>query len=570
MKNLTINNNIKSSQFFLQGIRIKQITSPIQNEYNGKQLQQLTKDTVSFKGCVLKKSDFQGTDLAVIEKFKPNIQQFKKKEDLQTFSERKINELKEKDFGGRQEATRMQRKNMLKEWFEYVIKENEAYTNTQRLIILASITKDLKPNNDTIPPVLDKGVLADTIAELEERLKNNPKENFDFNKIYQNNLMSSVLNDFSTKETITGWIVIPSKTNDPDNFEKNVEKLKTLSHPKWCIKSFNAEPYLSQGNIHIYLEKGKPKLCVRLKGDTVEEIQGEKNDNKIPNKYLSVFNEYKETNKFDFSINAQNEIKSAERKKKTIEKIISDLKPYLKLTSEDNALQILKYWNIKAQQTEKGLVLSEYKTYLDDVNFEDININENKIFKYVHEITGDASFKNTTLSNLGNLQRIGGEAIFTGTEIESLAKLEVIEGDAYFEHSNVRNTGNLRRIGGNVNFGISKIKNLGNIEIIGGDANFENSIINSLGNLKKIEGNAKFGFSQIKSTNKLEYIGKDAIFSHSNIEDINSLKYIGGNTYIKYANNLTKPDFSEIETNGEIKESEAPPIILNYYPHLLD
>ena len=39
--------------------------------------------SVSFKGSVLKKSDFEGCDLAVIEKFKINPQQLKSKEDLQ-------------------------------------------------------------------------------------------------------------------------------------------------------------------------------------------------------------------------------------------------------------------------------------------------------------------------------------------------------------------------------------------------------------------------------------------------------------------------------------------------------
>ena len=50
----------------------------------------LKQDTVSFKGNVLKKSDFKGSDLAVIERYKPNIQQFKSKEDLQAFAEDKI------------------------------------------------------------------------------------------------------------------------------------------------------------------------------------------------------------------------------------------------------------------------------------------------------------------------------------------------------------------------------------------------------------------------------------------------------------------------------------------------
>ena len=37
----------------------------------------LNSSPVTFKGAVIKKSDFEGIDLAVIEKYKPNIQQFK-------------------------------------------------------------------------------------------------------------------------------------------------------------------------------------------------------------------------------------------------------------------------------------------------------------------------------------------------------------------------------------------------------------------------------------------------------------------------------------------------------------
>ena len=40
---------------------------------------------------------------------------------MQKFAENKINEIKEKDYGGRQEETKIQRKAMLKEWFDYVL-----------------------------------------------------------------------------------------------------------------------------------------------------------------------------------------------------------------------------------------------------------------------------------------------------------------------------------------------------------------------------------------------------------------------------------------------------------------
>ena len=109
-------------------------------------LSPLKQDTVSFKGAVLKKTDFKGTDFAVIEIYKINPQQLKSKEDLQTVAESKINEIKEKDFGGRQEETRIQRKAMLKEWFDYVIKENDEYLifNSPKNGISIMSTKDFK------------------------------------------------------------------------------------------------------------------------------------------------------------------------------------------------------------------------------------------------------------------------------------------------------------------------------------------------------------------------------------------------------------------------------------------
>ena len=90
----------------------------------------LKKDTVSFNQTeetkekpktqktkknktTFKKSDFEGFDYAVIEKFKPNIQQFKKKEDLQAFAKKEIEKLQKKNFGGRQNQTRIHRKIML-------------------------------------------------------------------------------------------------------------------------------------------------------------------------------------------------------------------------------------------------------------------------------------------------------------------------------------------------------------------------------------------------------------------------------------------------------------------------
>ena len=61
----------------------------------------------------------------------------------------------------------------------------------------------------------------------------------------------------------------------------DIDKLKTLSYKTWCTKSFNAEPYLSEGDFHVYLENGQPKLGVRFVDGAVKEIQGVLNNGKI-------------------------------------------------------------------------------------------------------------------------------------------------------------------------------------------------------------------------------------------------------------------------------------------------
>lgn len=73
----------------------------------------------------------------------------------------------------------------------------------------------------------------------------------------------------------TGWLLIPSKIHDPQNFPQNVSKLKDLSSPQgWCTGSYNAEPYLSMGDFWLYLINGEAKVTIRMIGDGMGEIRG--------------------------------------------------------------------------------------------------------------------------------------------------------------------------------------------------------------------------------------------------------------------------------------------------------
>ncbi|MBS5803336.1 MAG: hypothetical protein KIC80_10080 [Brachyspira sp.] len=404
-------------------------------------------DTVTFGA--MKKKEFVGVDLAVVEKFKAPIEKFNNNGDLENWVENKIENIKSKDYGGRQEETTIQRNAMLKEWFDYVTEENDAYSKSLQLIVLSAITKDLEPDNDTIPPVLNKGVLADCAEELKTKLTENPKLNFDFNKMYRNKLQAYYLADTNTGESETEWVIIPSYYHDPENFEHNVGKLKTLSHKNWCTKSFNAEPYLHEGDFHIYLENGQPKLGVRFVDDEIAEIQGEKNNGKISPKYLDTAEEHISSNNLKLSLNVQSKIIKARILKEKIENVPYELGDAIK---NNDVEKILKYFGINIEsKDEKGyLTISYYMQPYEDYTYADLGIDETKLFKKVKYISGCADFSNSQITSLDKLETIGGSANFSNSKITDLGKLTTIGGFAYFNYSQVTNLCNLTTIGSDV------------------------------------------------------------------------------------------------------------------------
>lgn len=198
-----------------------------------------TNSYLSYPSFKMKMSELKDVDKFVAKKYNINPQQCKTITEFQIkckdFIEKAfaIDEKGNitKDFFGRREEAQIERKEMIKEWYDYVTKENDAYTSAIQLMILKSIIKDLKPNEDTLPPVLNKGVLARTVMNVQNRLRQDEKTNLNFDKEYRLNLQKSMLEEETAlDESLNGWIVIPSKEHDPENFEANVDKLKMFSH----------------------------------------------------------------------------------------------------------------------------------------------------------------------------------------------------------------------------------------------------------------------------------------------------------------------------------------------------
>ena len=435
-------------------------------------------DIVSFGS--MKKEEFVGVDYAAIRKFRAHIEKFNSYDDFLAWEQEKIDEITKKSYPARRIQADSERRVMLNDWFNYVTKENATYNKSHQLIILSAIIKDLNPNNDKLPPVLNRGALAECIDKLDAKLKENPKYCFDFNKMYSNKLQEFYLDDnVNTGETATKWVVIPSKAHDSDNFEKNIDKLKTLSHRSWCTKSRGAKSYLEQGDFHIYLENGKPKLGLAFNNQgMLYEIEGEKNNRKIPVKYLEILENYIEENNITTTKIVESCLITSRKVKQKIQEIENKLQ---KVIGSNDPKAIFNMFGISAKEDENGnLIISHYCQPSLDYSFDDLGIDENELFKRVIRIEGNANFNYSSIKKLENLQSIGKNASFGRSDLESLGVLQYIGGSANFEISNLKSLGMLETIGKDANFGYSKLEDLGMLQSIGSSANFKNSTLKIL------------------------------------------------------------------------------------------
>lgn len=538
-------------------------------------LKQLSCDTISFGA--LKKHQFEGIDYAVVEKYKAPIEKFNSNEDFQKWCGECVKkDVLDKDFGGRHQETKIQRKAMLKEWTDYVLNENDAYNNATSLLILSSVSKDLRPDNDKLPAVLNKGVLADSIAEIEDNLKIDNKYQFDFNKIYNDKMQTLYLEDVSSGETDSKWVVIPSKEHDSENFADNVDKLKTLSHSRWCTKSYNAAPYLSGGDFHVYLENGKPKLGVRFEGDKVQEIQGELNNSSVPLDYYDVAKQHIEDMNLKLAPKADHEMEEAKKKKIQTDKVRAVIGDAIE---NKDTKTILEYFGHNVEEDEDGkLTIDCYNQPKQNYSYSDLGIKENDLFKDIKQVKGNVDLNGSNVTSLGNLENIDGDLYLWGVKLESFGNLKRIGRDISRGAQALPSVLSLDSIG-NINIkelkkvasnnsspeeifklsgiytkkdkkgfltiseyrqpikdflsykelGINEENLMEKVKYIKGNADFCESELEELKNVESIDGDANFGYSKIKTLGKLKNIGGDADFIGVELEDLGKLMTIGRN-----------------------------------------
>ena len=328
-----------------------------------------------------------------------------------------------------------------------------------------------------------------------------------------------------------------------------------FSHKTWCTKSSNAEPYLWQGDFHVYLENGKPKLGIRFVEEEIKEIQGEQNNNKIPLKYLDIIQKHISENKLKLTTDAKKEIKSAKAIKTEIKKIKKDLKEAIK---KNDVKKIYNYFGKKVEEDKDGyLTISKYGQPSEDYTFKDLGIDENKLLEKVKRIEADADFSNSQATDLRNLETIGWCANFRNSQVVDLRNLKSIGMDADFRNSQVTNLENLKTIGRDAYFNNSQVTDLRSLEYIHGDADFSHSKVTDLRNLKSIRGSADFSYSKAIDLRNLKSIGEFANFSHSKVTDLRALKSIGGGAIFSHSKVIDLRNLRSVGVSADFSNSQV-------------
>ena len=460
MKNLPVLNNIsgadvavkfnpkikKSIQAMLENLdsSIKQQLEKlgfdidkIQSKLNSQMVRTETK-TPHNKGEILSgkrtKASLKDFEKIIVNKYEPTEKIWSSEENCKKWAEEKYLSFKNCEYRSVRDGEHVdvkeinrQRTEGLKAWFEFMDTEPTIKNNPFIKVYLSDfITKDLLPENSSTPPALNKDFVKSILSDALEK-----GADISFSKMYEAKLNENAKKTSGAQEVeIDGrkmtWYTVPKTDSSHKNFKTNAAKVRAFSDgTNWCIRTWNAEPYIQQGNIHFLVdETGLTQVCIREEGrNTIAEIQKRQQNQTIPVAYIDFIKDYVSKNELK---GCEYEIEAVFTQKPQFDLTKAKLQ---KLAEEKNYKAILEEMGISVKTLEDGSwEISHYTSYIKDICLNDYGIKENDLLSNVSIIRGNANFKDSNLTALPNLKEVGGELDFGYAEISNLKSLEKING----------------------------------------------------------------------------------------------------------------------------------------------
>ena len=387
------------------------------------------------------------------------------------------------------------------------------------------------------------------------------------------------------------WIKFEGKTSNEEEYLKNAEELSALvQNTPWCTKEL-ASSQLQEGDFYVFVDNtDEPHIAVKMSGNEIDEVRGVQNGNaqELEEEYRDVAISFLENNKEIKNgkewlekeewnkrlIEYRRKIDEGEFTKEDLPQLIEDYfradfrshggentnKVELQKRLEKIKGKLADYYEYSEEDIHIGDIVfsgTSYKTVPYKLIFGKADFSDSQITELgqLQSIGGDAFFNRSKITDLGQLRRIGGNAYFNFS-LKKLGKLQSIGGNADFTYSQVTDLGKLQSIGGNAYFYDSEVTNLSQLQSIGGDVYFGNSQITELGQLQSIGGDADFYDSEVTNLSQLQSIGGSANFSNSQITDLGELQSIGGYVLFGYSQVTDLGKLQSIGGYADFKDSQ--------------
>jgi hypothetical protein len=199
------------------------------------------------------------------------------------------------------EAVNKPKRETFERWINYITGGNNIYKEDPafQYVVFAPLVRTYGEKTKQSPLSLNPEMLAGVYQSLSE----NPQINV--LKQYRTLLLDKQVasSDLGGPD---GWLRIPSKENDPENFKANVARLRDLSCGNgWCTAQGMEEPYLKQGDFWLLIENSRAVIAIKLLGShKVDEIRGRGQGQDAASHWEQVL-EFLQNSNFDYENNSQ-------------------------------------------------------------------------------------------------------------------------------------------------------------------------------------------------------------------------------------------------------------------------
>ncbi len=377
------------------------------------------------EGMRISKDKLSGFERIVVEKYKPDKTIWMSEANTKKWAEEKYNDFKNGDYESRDyPAANEGRKKILAEWFNFMDNEPDIKDNPFVKIVLSEyIVKDLAPENAWLPPVFDKAIAKQVFNEAMQN------QNVAISSAYAKKLKAKAQGGTIKEEVFVDgikgtWYTVPQTDKSSPDFQTNVDKIKAFSDgTNWCIRTFNAEPYVQQGAMHFFVdENGLTQVCVRENAPgQVYEIQKRQQNCTRPIPYITVIKEYLDKHALKTQPGYLNDALSAKPK------FDEQRKSFNEAAQRGDYKYILEQIGITVTTRPDGTYeISHYDPNLGQYTINDLDFNENDLLSNVSVIKGDATFENSNATSLPNLKEVGGRFTFDGSKISDIRNLKKI------------------------------------------------------------------------------------------------------------------------------------------------